>query len=339
MIKTTKKYFIYLFIIVVNVVYNSDVTAQNFKYPTYHRELALHVDNDALLIRPEFDKYYSSGIYINYRKALNPEILWFKLFNKKDNLVKAIISYSVEQRLYTPQDIAATRISQIDRPYAGWIDFALGLNYHFRQNSVFKIKYDLGLLGPGTGLKELQIWFHGIFNMKEPKGWKYQINNTLATNLTISYQKQILSIINHKADIITESLLQVGTIRDNVRAGFAFRFGKLENLSNSLFTQSKIWQNNGKASDIPMEKRMQEFYFFYRIHGEYVIHNTTIDGNLIGAESAFTKISKPWVLHQEFGIGRGGRIFDFLFSFNLRSKEIIGTKNHQYITTAITHRF
>jgi len=337
--KTSNKYSICLIVIVLNSVTSTTSIAQDYKLPTYNRELSLLVDNDALLFLPEFDKYYSSGIFISYRRVLSPETTWFKLFNKKDSLVKAIISYSFEHRFYTSRDIEDFRIQLIDRPYAGWIDFALGLSYHFKQNSVLKIKYDLGLLGPGTKTKELQTWFHGVFNMKEPRGWEYQINNTLATNLTMSYQKQILSDANHQADIIAESSLQAGTIRDNVRAGLAFRFGEIGDLFNSIFTQSKIGQERIKVSDLPIGDRMQEFYFFYRIQGEFVVYNTTIDGNFIGAESAFTKTSLPWVLHQEIGFGRGGRLFDFLFSFNHRSKENKEAKNHQFITIVLTQRF
>jgi lipid A 3-O-deacylase len=299
----------------------------------------LYVDNDALLLLPEFDKYYSSGIYFSYRRNLGADSFWFRKFNKNENIEKAIISYSFEHRFYTSKNIEDTFVGFIDRPYAGWVNFAVGLNYHYKNSSFFKVKFDLGILGPATKAEELQIWFHDKFNMKVPRGWEYQINNTLAANINLNYRKQIFISSNNNFEISTESALQAGTIRDNLRTGLAFRFGELGSFANSLFTKSNIGQERVKFKEIPIGERIQEVYFFYRISTEYVVHNTTIDGNFIGTESAFTKESKPWVLHQEFGVGRGGRLFDFLFSFHTRSKEIADNRKHHYFTIGINQRF
>ncbi len=309
------------------------------KFPIYDREISLHVDNDAMLLLEEFDKYYSSGIYLSYRKLLSPDTRFFKLFNKNDNLSKSILSYTFEHRFFTPRNIKDNVASKIDRPYAGWIDMAVGLNYHFKKQSVLSLKYDLGLLGPGTQSEELQIWFHGVFGMKEPRGWKYQINNTLATNISMMYQKEIFINKLNNFDVVSESSFQVGTIRSNVRTGLAFRLGMFGDLAHSIFTQSNMGQERIKVGDIPKKDRLQELYFFYRIKAEYVIHNATIDGNIVGTPSEFTKSSLPWVRHQEFGIGRGGRLFDMLVSFHHRTRENKEAKNHQYVTIALTQRF
>lgn len=340
MIKAAKKYFktSVIFLCVSSGIFSENMAQEN-EDSTYSKEFSLYVDNDAPIAVSGFDKYYSSGIYFSYRRVLRPETSWYKLFNKKEKLSKAIVAYSFEHRFFTPEDIKDTEEEKIDRPYAGWVNLAVDLNYHFKKNSVFRIKYDLGLLGPGTKSEELQVWFHDLFGMKDPRGWKYQINNTLATNLSLSYQKLILADKSNTVDIISENSMQMGTIRNNIRSGLAFRFGRLGNLSNSLFTRSKIGAQRVDFKEIPVGQRVQEVYFFYRIQGEYVVHNTTIDGTLIGKESPFTKVSKPWVVHQEFGIGRGGRLFDFLISFHKRSREIIGNKKHHYLTIAISQRF
>jgi len=329
-----------LFLVLVFWTLNYSVMmAQQLGKSRYDRSVSLTVDNDALLLLPQFDKYYSSGIYLSYRRNLDSESFWFRKFNKKEQLAKAIIEYSFEHRFFTPSDIKKTNPRLIDRPFAGWIDLAIGLNLYYKKNSLLRIKYDLGLLGPGTKAEELQVWFHGVFGMKEPRGWKYQINNTLATNVNLSYSKQVFISSNNNFEISTESSLQAGTIRNNVRSGLAFRFGDFGDFTNSLFTKSNIGQERVDIKSMPKGKRVQEVYLFYRINMEYVVHNATIDGNIIGTKSAFTKTSLPWVLHQEIGVGRAGRLFDFLFSIHFRSKEIVDNKKHQYITIGLNQRF
>lgn len=301
------------------------------------QELHVTVDNDALLFGKN-DKYYSSGIFIKYRRLLNEDRTLFKIFDKKDKLSKAIVSYDFVHKMYTAKDIDESAEIKIDRPYAGWFNGNIAVNYHFKNNSTLIFEYDLGLLGPGTRTDDIQIWWHDFLNMKTPRGWQYQINNTLATNLSIMYQKRILKA-GKSLDFITEQFAQVGTIRNNIRSGLTMRWGQFGNLDNTIYTYSKLGQTKKKVSEIPEAERLQEFYFYLNATIERVLYNSTIEGNLIGEPSWFTKDSEPWVFHHTWGLGRSGRLFDWRIAVVFRSTEVKEASKHKYVAITLVQRF
>jgi len=327
-----------IIIIVVSTFSFMNLKGQN-KEPKkiLDREIILSVDNDALLFGKN-DKYYSSGIFIKYRRLIDENSEWFKRFNKNDNLSKAIVSYDLVHRMYTPYDIDESDEANIDRPYAGWLYVNAGMNYHFNNNSSLIFNYDLGWLGSATRTDDIQIWWHDLFNMKQPNGWKHQINNTLATNFSVLYQKRILRSGN-SFDLIAEQFAQIGTIRNNLKSGLTMRLGKVGELYNSIYSFSKMGQEKLKVQKIPQKERLQELYFYFNASLEYVLYNATIDGNFIGSPSEFTKESIPIVLHHSWGIQRSGRWFDYRVSVIFRTKEVKEAGKHKYITITLIKRF
>lgn len=301
------------------------------------RELHVTVDNDALFFGKN-DKYYSSGIFIKYRRLVKEDKFWFRAFNKNERLSKAIVSYDLAHRMYTSSDIDETSEEKIDRPYAGWANVNIGMNYHFINNSTLIFDYDLGWLGPGTKTGEIQVWWHDFLGMKQPNGWGYQINNTIATNLSVLYQKRLLAAGN-TFDLIGEQFAQVGTIRNNLRSGMTFRLGRINGLDNSVYTYSKLGQQRKRVSDIPQNERMQELYFYINTTVEHVFYNTTIEGNFIGTPSEFTKEAQPWVFHHTWGLGRSGTHFDYRIAVIFRSKEVKDAGRHKYVAITLVQRF
>jgi len=298
------------------------------------KELRLIVDNDALFFGTA-DKYYSSGIFANYRRLLKPGTLGHRI-GSKSTLKKAIVSYGIFHQMYTASNIKYSNENQIDRPYAGWLGMNLGLEYYYSRQSVLKLKTDLGWLGPATRTDEIQIWLHDWLGMKKPRGWEFQINNTLAAHIGASYLKRIAG--TRGVDVISVSSARLGTIQNNVRTGLGFRFGQLMPLFNSVYTNSKMGQEQIRVQDIPAKKRIQEIYFFVNLTMEYVVYNATIEGNIIGEKSAFTKKAKSAVFHQEYGVARSGRYLDLSMSLVLRSTEVFGGDRHKYFSIKISHR-
>lgn len=315
----------------------SEGLAQDSTANQLREELQITVDNDALLFYKN-DKYYSSGIFIKYRRLIREDRLWFRMFNKNDNLSKAIVSYDFVHKMYTAKDIDEGDEANVDRPYAGLFNVNVAMNYHFKNNSTLIFEYDLGLLGPGTRTDDIQIWWHDFLNMKTPRGWQYQINNTISTNLSILYQKRVLKA-GRSVDFITEQFAQVGTIRNNIRSGLTMRWGKFGGLDNTVYTHSKLSQIKKKVKDIPKEERLQEFYFYINATVERVFYNATIEGNLLGEPTTFTKDANPWVFHHTWGFGRSGRLFDWRIALIFRSTEVKEASKHKYVGITLAQRF
>ena len=303
----------------------------------FDKELHLTVDNDAMLFGKN-DRYYSSGIFASYRRLIKQENRWFTRMNKKDKLSKAIVTYQFAHRMYTSYDIKFSDEARIDRPYAGWVNLGIGIQYYFKKGTVLKMDYDLGWLGPGTKTGEIQRWWHAVFNMKEPRGWDYQINNTLATNASVMLQKRLVKSGN-SFDLISNTSLKLGTIMNNARQGLTMRMGLLQGLDATSFTDSKMGQGRKKVTEIPLDERIQEFYFFVNFTMERVLYNTTIEGNIIGTPSEFTKTAEPWVLHQAWGFSRSGRMYDLTVAINFRGREVVGAQSHKYMSITMAHRF
>lgn len=299
------------------------------------KELSLHVDNDAMLLANEFDKYYSSGIFASFRRLLRPETIGYKI-GRSESLSKAIIGYELFHRMYTPANIKKSNAAEIDRPYAGWFGAAIELNYYYTYDGAFSLKIDAGWLGPSTRTDDVQIWWHDVLNMKEPRGWEYQINDTFAGHVLASYQRKLIG--GNVADLIGLAAVQLGTIRNNARAGGQFRIGMINPLINSVASGSKMGQQRVKIKSIPESIRVQEMYFFMKFTTEYVIYNATIEGNVLGEPSAFTKQAKTVVFHQEYGFARSGAYFDIYMSLVFRSPEVIDAGRHQYMTIKLVHR-
>lgn len=299
------------------------------------KEIMLHVDNDAMLIGNQFDKYYSSGIFASYRRLLKDHTFGYNL-GKSKKLSKAIIDYELFHRMYTPENIKESRAEDIDRPYAGWLGVALGLNYYYSYEGALSIKLDAGWLGPSTRTEEVQTWWHDVLNMKEPRGWDYQINDTFAGHVNVEYQRKIVG--GKDADITGITSLQLGSIRNNARIGARFRLGLLNSMTNSVSTGSKMGQERVSIKSIPMHNRIQEIYFFTRFTMEHVMYNATIEGNILGEPSDFTKEAVTNVFHHEYGFARSGVYFDMYMSLVFRSTEVVDAGRHQYMTIKLVHR-
>lgn len=299
------------------------------------KEVSLSVDNDALLFSKKFDKYYSSGVYLTFRK-LSAQNIFKTSRSGQRKAVKSILEYSLFHQMYTPENIYKDSPSDIDRPYAGWFGAAFSINTYFRNDGVLDLQGDLGLLGPATGTEYIQIWLHDTFNRRQPNGWDYQINNTVATHLKAQYQWRLAG--GKKMELSGKTAACVGTILNNLRMGLNLRFGKLDPFTNSAWTGSKLGGINIPQDTTPGSKK-KIFYGFTRTFMEVVLYNATIEGNIIGTPSTFTKETIPFVFHHETGFILSSKRLDYTISFVIRTTEVNGAKSHQYINLTLAHRW
>jgi hypothetical protein len=140
-------------------------------------------ENDKFVL-PQTDKHYTQGLHFQLLwpdgevpLPLKP-LSWlpdFGLTNGHKYGVRA------GQNIYTPRRTETKALQKDDRPYAGWL-FAGFL----RQNrgrgpgnlpTLDHWEINLGVVGPYSLADNTQIWFHGLIEVDEPNGWRYQIKN------------------------------------------------------------------------------------------------------------------------------------------------------------------
>lgn len=195
--------------LLMSVVTFAELSAQDQQDDTFKAALFLKVDNDAFLAQT-VDRYYSSGIFFQFRK-LAPEGSFPSRMMK--NKAKAIQSFQFAHVFYTAQDLRLRTIDQLDRPYAGYMSLAYGVDYYFNNNSFIKLEIEGGILGPSAKMAEFQKWYHKIIDARVPRGWRYQIEDAPLMQLKSAYSKLILN--NGNFELYNESSVRLGTVFDN----------------------------------------------------------------------------------------------------------------------------
>lgn len=292
---------------------------------TFNREFQVEADNDAYTLNLTRDQYYSNGVFLKYR-FLTDSSKW------KNGVDKVVRTYQLNHRIFSPKHLWWTDSAQLDRPYAGQISVSASNQYYFSNESYLKLQLELGWMGPAVGADRLQYNWHKTFGMTLPRAWQYQINDAPIINLYGTYVKTLITTPSKDAEIISESNLALGTTFTNARQELLFRVGKFNPLHRST-------QLNGVIGRKDDERKLQEFYFFISPGIEYIAHNSTIEGNLIGKESIYTEIREPWVYQTRAGLLWSWTKFDFALLYYRRTKETTESIFHKYVGIRMNLRF
>ena len=122
-----------------------------------------------LLYRPEADKEWLSIPFT-------------------DELERAhFISFSLTQQMFTPHDLNETAVIENDRPYAGWLYFELGL-HQSSEVHLDSLSMQVGIIGPASGMEQLQEFVHEHVDSEVAQGWDNQLNNELGVQLNYQHK-------------------------------------------------------------------------------------------------------------------------------------------------------
>lgn len=284
----------------------------------------LVLENDAFALDFNSDRYYSSGIF--------PAFRWLPDSGSTTN-TKVIRGIQLNHRIYTPYWVGWQRDRQLDRPYAGLLSATYTTEYYFRSNQYLKAQLELGWMGPGSRVGQTQITWHNWFGMPQPRGWQYQINNTPVINAFVTYLKPIYSSYNF--EITSESRVAFGTIFNYGRQQLLFRAGKLKPLYQSAYSGASLGNTKPRSST----KSTAESYIFYAPGFEYVLYNATIEGNMIGTPSLYTRDQVNTVFQHKAGVMFSWPRFDFGVTAYWRTRENVRATRHKYVGVRLNQRF
>ncbi len=94
----------------------SGLKAQGFK-----QQLGFRSDNDSYLANGQ-DRYYTNGLFINYRKTVNEDRL-------KSDLQKKILELELGQKMYNAQSGAIPSIIYVARPITVYLFAGAGMEW------------------------------------------------------------------------------------------------------------------------------------------------------------------------------------------------------------------
>lgn len=302
------------------------VSASSFAQ-AYKNEFGFKSDNDAYLFYGQ-DRYYTNGLFIYFRHALDQQKLGEKL-------EKATYEISAGQKMYNPisgyRPIANTQ----DRPFAAYLYAGGSASFFYKKESILKTSLEIGTVGPDALGEEAQKLLHKIVGFYEIKGWEYQIQNELAANLAVQYTKLLNRSEDNSVDFSLEGYANIGTTFSGAGVGVLLRAGSINQLFNSGYTNAVIGNNSKTAKLIN-----HEVFFYAKPQLNYVAYDATVQGSLFNNTSPVTFGTKPLVFAQQLGFNYSSSRFTFDFGLLFKSKEIKSdAKAHQYGTIAMYYRF
>jgi lipid A 3-O-deacylase len=287
------------------------------------------IENDMLIPRVKTDRYYTSGTRIEYAFAQAPDSrkplqkIFLKL--KESELY---ISLLLVANMYTPKNLSE-KPPPGDRPYAGWLCAGVkGISNSYAQSTRFYTEYSLGVIGPASLQSTFQKEFHKIVDRPEPLGWKNQIANDIALNLSFVGEKRILKPSDN-VDFIGILELNIGTVTNYMGFGSMLRVGWFDDYFKNIFQLDGIsqWQT----------------FAFTRPLVRIVADNSLLQGGVFSFRESPYVIPKDdlnrWYMETEFGYGLSYRKFNFTYSQSIRTPEFKGASNMHWGKMSFAYSF
>jgi hypothetical protein len=318
-------YFCNLFYIkllfIISIISVSSVSAQIVK-----QELSFTTENDIYFYQ---DRYYTSGTFVNYRYATGAA----KRINNP-NLIKTTTEIEFGHEIYTPYSAKAPDPALHDRPFTGYLYGAAAFNRFYKNESMLRFKAEAGIIGPLALGKEIQMGYHDLLNIYEPKGWEYQLKSELGLNLSLDYQNMLLRSSNKMADVTLVSSALLGNTFSGANLGMLIRLGKMNYLFESI-------SNNSLISLDPPEKKSWELFLYTIPRINYVAYDATIMGGLfLKDKGPITFDTEKFVYSQQIGISLSAKRWSANYNIVLKSREVKSkAKAHAYGSISLAYRF
>ena len=266
-------------------------------------EIGLLTDND-LYTSSRNDMYYTNGLELFYR---------FKTKNSNLNIHKEITEFTLGQYIYTPRYIDSPSKELVDRPYAGYLFGEFGKSLFYKSESVLKVAFQLGYVGPNAFGEEVQSNLHDLIGYKRVQGWENQIKNALAIQAQLAYSKKLFASSNSSLiDFQWRSEANLGTVIVGAATGFVSR----------IAIKKLVPVNSSNLYDGAIDSGENEFYFYIAPSVNYQLYDATIQGSLFNDNSPITFSLVPFRFNGEAGFKYRKNNLNLSYVFNYRGKEL-----------------
>ncbi|WP_457128212.1 lipid A deacylase LpxR family protein [Mucilaginibacter sp. HD30] len=299
---------------------------------SYRNQIGDRLDNDQY-INPYHDRYYLAGQFINFTTVLNTSKDCAGLFGS--TVVKKTLELEVGQQIYGPFASWAREPFLQDRPYTGYLYAGAALNWLYDDESALKITALVGTIGPASLAEKVQKSFHHAFDLKDPEGWQYQLNNEVGLNLEAHYTRLLYRNSNAWLDIAATPSVRLGNTFSNATAAVQVRIGSLDKLYQSASTNSRV--------SLGGDKQKTELYLFAIPQLSYIGYDATIQGGMFIRDKG--PVHYP-VIHlvftQQVGLQFASKRWSASYTAFIRSREVGGGSTalaQQWGSIATAYRF
>ena len=298
------------------------ITAQQ----KFSKEISFTTDND-LYVSVDRDRYYTSGIFLNYRYIAN---------NENIKLEKKIFEWQLGHEMFTPNKSIVQTIEEHDRPFASYLYGGFSVKNVYKNNKILSYTLQAGIIGPNAFGKELQDFIHGIYGFEKAIGWQFQIKNAIALNLDVVYTHFLGKNNANTMDASWVNSAKLGTVYTNISSGLYLRYGlnSLERIINSIAFNTNLNDNTTTST------RAIESFIYVKPTLRYAFYDATLQGSFLNTGSLVTKELIPVVFDLEIGLKFTANRFNFGYIFNYNTSKSEGlryTYGNKYGTVSINY--
>jgi lipid A 3-O-deacylase len=273
-------------------------------------EISLITDND-LYTSPINDQYYTAGFEFIYR---------YLGTRQNERVAKRITEFRLGQYIYNPQSVRANDIDVNDRPFAGYLFAEAGINTFYNSESVLKLNFQAGVLGPESGAEAVQRGLHQLVGYPTVRGWQYQITTTIGLQANAFYSVKVFpELYKEKVDFHLLGNLNLGTIWTEASIGGMARISfkkPLLPMYNSVLHNAALNHNKEAYTE------QREFFLYASPNLQYMQYDATILGSHFNDTSPVTFPLIPFRFNAEVGIKYRRNNWNYSYSFNYRGKEL-----------------
>ena len=162
--------------------------------------------NDVFYLPLKTDRYYSSGMALEYAKYAQAG----------DKTITR--NWKLEHAIFTPEDIVSTGMLSNDRPYAGYLTLERGVGWSDEKGVSFSQHFTGGVLGKYAMGEWVQNTWHSYLSYADDiPGWPNQVKPDVIVNYQALIDKDWLP--NRQLTLATYGRGRVGTLFTDVTAG------------------------------------------------------------------------------------------------------------------------
>ncbi len=304
------------------------VPAYGQKNTGYKNEFGFRSDNDSFLGIGQ-DRYYTNGLFITFRHAADQAGL-------SEKLEKKIWEIEAGHMIFNPYTGQVSDISEVDRPFAGYLYAGGSLNWHYRDERTLRAGLQIGTIGPSARGRQVQETLHDLIGFYEIRGWEFQVKDETGINGFLEYTDLLTRSGRGNTDLSVTGEGRIGNTFAGASAGLIFRTGVVSPLNNSVFNHSRLSNN---APDRAPGRN--EIFFFMEPRLNFVAYNATIQGGMFREDKGPVTFGvRPLVFSHEMGGMYGSDRWTFQFSLTFLSREVRSRAAAQQFGTAkIYYRF
>ena len=227
--------------------------------------IGLNVDNDLYF---KSDRYYSSGIFLEFGKLINKQT---DTLSKRNYISK---HWTVGQEINTPSKGLTSDISKMDYPYNGWLYLGYRQEYFQDPNFGYGLGVQIGTTGANESLaKFFQNTYHvNILNL-EPLTWAVSIPQAFHLNINASFSWG--RFLTRKLKWVNHNRIQLGSFRNTLKTRFGIQLGSIPGLP-FFGNRLEVIQNG--------------FSFFFGTELELSLHDYSLTGSWLKDNNPFSLI-------------------------------------------------